>query len=330
MTIFRDSFSRPVSAGDELRDYPAPSIAFSVVIPLYNKERYIKRALMSVLMQTWRDFEVIVVDDGSTDCGPQLVASLANPRVRLIRQANHGVSAARNRGIAEATYGWIAFLDADDEYFPTFLEKCAECIEKTSGIGAVYTGILIRNNADPVFPDSNRSTEGVKVDYLRFALERPGRGMTSSSVVVRKDVFELAGYFEEGLRIGEDSDMWFRIGMAVDVAYIPAHLAIYHIVDGDSGWSSIYTDDHAWVRSYVKWKEAGRVPFDKIRSAELYYRIWLLEHAVQKARSGRPGQALVKLWNDFSLLSTPLIAALKALVKILLHGIWPSSGRTYQ
>ena len=87
----------------------------SVIIPLYNGAAYIERSIHSVLNQTFQEFEIVVVDDGSTDDGPQRVTAFHLPHIRLIRKANGGVSAARNTGIREARYGLIAFLDADDE-----------------------------------------------------------------------------------------------------------------------------------------------------------------------------------------------------------------------
>ena len=122
------------------------SIFFSVIIPLYNKEKYIQNTLQSVLNQTFENFEVIIVDDGSTDDGPEKVGLISDCRIRFIRKENGGVSSARNRGIAEARGEYIAFLDADDEWRPhalkTFYDFLSthDCQWAVSGYTRRYKG----------------------------------------------------------------------------------------------------------------------------------------------------------------------------------------------
>src|SRR5216684_3247446 len=101
---------------------------FSIVIPLYNKHSYIRRAVNSVLAQSFRDFELIVVDDGSSESSHEMLADITDPRMRLIRQDNAGGGAARNRGIEEARAHWIAFLDADDMWLPGHIDELAALI----------------------------------------------------------------------------------------------------------------------------------------------------------------------------------------------------------
>src|SRR5712692_9736802 len=103
----------------------------SIVVPLYNKAPYVRRALDSIAAQTFSDFEVIVVDDGSTDDGPSVVANYGDSRVRLVRQPNAGPGAARNAGLAQTQGELIAFLDADDEWLPTYLEESVRQLEES-------------------------------------------------------------------------------------------------------------------------------------------------------------------------------------------------------
>ena len=112
----------------------------SVVIPLFNKAPFIERALRSVAAQTFTDFELIVVDDGSTDGGSTIVRSFSDPRIRLIEQENAGPGAARNRGLREARGEFVAFLDADDEWLPEFLSESVRLLDKNPNAGAVTSG----------------------------------------------------------------------------------------------------------------------------------------------------------------------------------------------
>ncbi len=205
---------------------------YSVVIPLYNKEKYIARAIESVLAQTHTDFELIVIDDGSTDGGAAAAEAYADARLRVIRQNNAGVSAARNTGIAAACCDYIGFLDADDAWMPGFLSSMQQLIETFPGAGA-YSCCF-----DSVEKDGSRRSHHARESELqssRCALindyfESAMRSylITSSSVIIPKQVFQKVGAFNPAIRRGEDRDMWRRIALEYPMAYLNEAQAVVY------------------------------------------------------------------------------------------------------
>jgi glycosyltransferase involved in cell wall biosynthesis len=202
----------------------------SVVIPLYNKRASIERALNSVLSQTISPREIIVIDDGSTDGSGELVKAFTDPRIILIRRQNQGVSAARNRGIAEARGELIAFLDADDVWRPRFLEIIQNLRQKypEAGLYATAYSVISPNGQQQaknfqVFsaPKSN----GLIANYFRVALEFP---VCTSAVAVPKQVIEQVGAFQVTEIQGEDVDLWLRIALDFPLAWSSEPGAIYH------------------------------------------------------------------------------------------------------
>lgn len=200
----------------------APSI--SVVIPLYNKQREIGDALRSVLAQTLAPQEIIVVDDGSTDDGAEVAGSIHSPLLKLVRQPNAGVSAARNRGIAESAGEYIAFLDADDAWQPGFLARIAEMIAGKPGCGLYCTAFDIVSD-DGVFPARTPQTRGVVENFFRESAHRY-IAIPSASCIPRR-VFDAVGGFPEGMKIGEDLYMWIKIARRFKVCFSPERLVRY-------------------------------------------------------------------------------------------------------
>lgn len=203
----------------------------SVVIPLYNKARHIERAVHSVLGQSFRDFEVIVVDDGSTDDGAARVRQITDPRVKLIRQPNAGVSAARNAGIEAATTELIAFLDADDEWLPCFLETVMGLRERHPEAGmyaAAYQYYQDNTITSPQFKDCCTLPQGgLLQDYFLAALGDPP--VSATSVLIPKQVLTEVGNFPAGLKRGEDLQTWARIALRYRVAWSPITCAVYNL-----------------------------------------------------------------------------------------------------
>ena len=198
------------------------TIKFSVVIPLYNKEDTIARALQSVLDQTFQNFEIIVVDDGSTDKGPCIVDTFDDSRIRIIHQKNQGVSAARNRGITEAGNELIAFLDADDEWLPGFLMTIQQLIDAHPNCNAYGSRYLFGLPDGQTRPCLIRGLDdgfsGVLNDYFRIA-SRSDPPINSSSVVVRKTAINAVGGFPLEIKTGEDLLTWARLACLGQIAY---------------------------------------------------------------------------------------------------------------
>lgn len=203
----------------------------SVVIPLYNKEPYVAQAVSSVLQSSYAPHEVIVVDDGSTDNGPQRVRAIADPRVRLISQPNRGVSAARNRGIEEACGEYIAFLDADDYWTPRYLGEIAELIAQFPGCG-IYAAhfYYFRNDGFRHVPRSRGVQPGPQRIARFFELWARGALFNTSAVVIPRRLLTVDGIrFPEGEQHGEDQDVWFQIAERWPVAYLPEPLVGYRL-----------------------------------------------------------------------------------------------------
>lgn len=204
----------------------------TVVIPLYNKDNTIARALDSVLAQTYQDFEVVVVDDGSTDDGGAIVEQYADPRIRLIRQANAGVSAARNHGIAEAKGEYVAFLDADDEWMPEFLAEIVALQQEFPNFKAQATTYVQCQNGEKKNLILNRlpfkGEHGVLSNYFEVATHS-NPPVCSICVCIERALLQSLGGFPLGIKSGEDLLTWARIATRTHWAYSLKPYAIFNM-----------------------------------------------------------------------------------------------------
>lgn len=202
---------------------------FSVVMPLYNKRQYVARAVKSVLAQTFTDYELIVVDDGSTDDSSAIVKGFDDERIHLFQKANSGVSDARNYGINKAQGTYVAFLDADDEWHPDFLAAINELSKKYPEAGICATAILFVKQGK-AYPTTIKHLPPLSLlsDYCAEATHHLIVPFITSSSSVRRDCFEKAGLFRSGVRAGEDLDMWLRLACHYPVAFHNKPLATYY------------------------------------------------------------------------------------------------------
>lgn len=207
---------------------------FSIIIPLYNKEPYVAKAIKSVLSQTFTDYELIIVDDGSKDNSAAIAAQAIKGHVncRLVRQENAGVSMARNNGVAVSKGDYLCFLDADDWWEPTFLEEIAYLIEEFPEAGIYGTNYTIVNE----FKHKTRVAKiGVGEDfekgyinYCQAYAKTMYMPLTSNSVAIPKAVFEEMHGFRKGIKLGEDFILWIHVALKYKVVFLNKPLTYYN------------------------------------------------------------------------------------------------------
>lgn len=201
-----------------------------MVIPTYNRAEKVRRAVESVLAQTIRDLEVVVVDDGSSDDTALVLQQAFGKRIRYFAQPNQGASVARNRGIEEATGEWIAFLDSDDVWEAEKIECQLDTLRRVgTECGACYTDVRFFNHSETrtMFELAESSYRhvgqiGVNGEALRLLVRPGGAGMVIclSSLLARKDVIREAGGFDRDLLYSQDSEFMFRLAMATPFCFV--------------------------------------------------------------------------------------------------------------
>jgi len=200
----------------------------SVVIPTYNRGELLIETIESILAQTAKPGEVIVVDDGSTDDTQERLARYAD-RVRYVRQPNQGVAAARNHGVREARGKWIAFIDSDDVWHPRKLECQLRVLADYPDLGILGTALF--NWPAPEFPNVSCEVSG-KVTFIPWDRLVVRNYLATSSVIARRDVLDRVGEFDTNLQGPEDRDLWLRIGETAAVANLKTPLTGYRVVPG--------------------------------------------------------------------------------------------------
>lgn len=202
---------------------------FSVIIPLYNKAPYVRKALETVCAQTYRDYEIIVINDGSTDnsfiIAEEYLKGIGGVNYKIINQPNTGVAAARNNGVAQANGDYLAFLDADDWWEPTYLERMAQLIADYPDAG------LYASNYVYYKPGKTHVALNIPTGYINYPKayhESGAMPVWTGATIIPKVVFDEMGGFPVGIKLGEDFLLWAKIALQYKVAFLNETLAWYN------------------------------------------------------------------------------------------------------
>jgi glycosyltransferase involved in cell wall biosynthesis len=228
---------------------------FSIVIPVFNKAAFLKTTLDSVLAQSFTDFELILVNDGSTDGSASVIAGFNDDRIRYFERPNGGASVARNFGIAKAQSNYVTFLDADDYWYPDFLQEMFGAINRF-GDEKIFAGAIEIEMPEKVFQAQysiEKKSEIQVVDY--FDASSKTTIICTSCAVFDKSIFEEIGNFDTMIRSGQDTDLWIRMGLVYPVVFSPKILARY-VYDAKS-----LSKDKAYITqklNFAKFAEAEK------------------------------------------------------------------------
>jgi glycosyltransferase involved in cell wall biosynthesis len=200
---------------------------FSIVIPVYNKEKFVAKTIESVLSQTFTDYEIIIVNDGSTDQSEAKISVFKDNRIQYYSKKNEGVALARNFGIEKATADYICFLDADDFWYPTFLETMQRYSSELpeQKVFAAAIEIETKNKTIPAHYSIPSTSDFEIVNFINASQKECV--LWTSCVCIQKSVFQKVGKFDTKIKHGEDTELWIRIGLQFPIVFIHKILARY-------------------------------------------------------------------------------------------------------
>ncbi|MBI5075478.1 MAG: glycosyltransferase family 2 protein [Nitrospirae bacterium] len=250
----------------------------SVIIPTYNRAPLLREAISSVLCQTYDDFELIIVDDGSTDNTHDVIDEFSSPKIRYFYHCNQGRSRARNWALGEARGEFIAFLDSDDMFMPNKLQKQVAFFDNNSEFGMLYSSArVIDDNGNEIFNPGDWN--GTKPYYLATDsgwlypnIAFCPRTVVLPTVMVRKEVMVVVGGFDEKMHRFEDTDMWRRISKVFKICAISEPLCIIRTHAGNKMESTdrVYASIHYYVTKIFREDRVSPFYFKHLGASKLY------------------------------------------------------------
>ncbi|MGI8640395.1 MAG: glycosyltransferase family 2 protein [Pyrinomonadaceae bacterium] len=273
-------------------------ILVSVIIPNYNKGHYLAEAINSALAQTYRDTEIIVIDDGSTDNSDEVLRSYGK-QIKWFKQKNSGVSHARNRGIKESQGEYLAFLDSDDLWQPTKLEKQVALLDANSDIGLCYVGV---ERIDEDSKSLNYIEANAYPDYCEALLLYSCivSGSCSSAMIRRRIINETNG-FDTNFTNYEDWEFWLRLSLMTKFAPIPEFLVKYRVIKGSASFNNTKIIEQNVIDILTKFFSLPNLPekYKAIKNKS-YSNNWIILSG-DYLYAGKYADSLRCLWNGFRL-----------------------------
>jgi len=291
----------------------------SIVVPTYNRAHYLGQAIDSILSQTYTDYEIIVIDDGSTDHTAELVKAMSDPRIRYIFQENQGISGARNTGVQTARGRYIAFLDSDDVWLPDLLQAAVETLDTDPAIGLVYARAQAFDREGTPLPQKTGAPPKFADDPLQSALW--GDFVTTITVVVRRELLERVGPFDETMKGNEDWDMWIRLARVSQFRFVDRVLASFRVhagrtTGGDSEHFCTITEGR--FRPLDKAFADPNVPEYILNLKPLAYRNAHIDVACRWISVGETRKALAHMRAALAVAPSPMATLVRIAYSILL------------
>ncbi len=223
---------------------------FSIIIPVFNKEKFVSKTIKSVLSQTFSDFEIIVINDGSNDTSESEILAITDDRILYFSKENEGVAVARNFGIAKASAKYVCFLDADDFWHSNFLSTMNHYIHKLPN-EKVFASAIEIETTKKIVPAQYSFAKKDDFEILHFFEASLKEAILwTSAVCIHKEVFDKSGVFDEQLTVSEDTDLWIRIGLNYQVVFIWQILARYVFDEKSISRNRNYIFEDAFFEKY--------------------------------------------------------------------------------
>lgn len=285
---------------------------FSIIIPVYNKAEYLDRTLKSVLSQSFDDYEVVLVNDGSTDDSLEVMSSMKNHRIKIINKKNGGVSSARNAGISNASGEWITFFDADDIMYADALQIYNKLIEDYPQYDVI---VAATDQSQKQYPSTNEIRIIEDYDYENAAsYAKHGFSLVNTDCIcIRRTLLDKVGYFNEEYTHGEDQDLWIRLSEASAFVKIEKAMALY-VTDIVNNSSNVDESKRKYAKSCSVHQSRSSL---KTRSQKIQQGCRVFFSVLPVGIIRKPWEAICLLFKYFDcvLLFLPLVIKYRVLHK---------------